>query len=245
MMKCLPFSAYSPLRLGLEVVLALPQLRRFPVFRVLLKQLYFSGVESIRLIALIGAAMGLVIASQLHLGFGNSSESTMRILSWIVFNELAPLLTAMILIARSSSAMASELAAMQVNHEIRHLEWMGISPTVYLIVPRVVGMTLASSMLTFYFAVFALLSGGLVVAGTHVLDQMILLFADMQMQGMLTGLAKSVLFGASMSVLACSRGMNVSRSFTAIPQAASRSVIHCLLTVFLIEGLFALGGSLL
>ena len=85
---------------------------RAPVRRVLARQLYFSGLESLWLVILIGIAVGAIIVSQLHFGIGQNGADALRLLAGLLLSELAPLLTALILIARSSSAMASELAAM-------------------------------------------------------------------------------------------------------------------------------------
>src|SRR6202020_946151 len=57
----------------------------------------------------------------------------------IIVREIAPLLTALIVIARSGTAVASEIGNMRVNREIEALESMGIHPLGFIVFPRLLG----------------------------------------------------------------------------------------------------------
>ena len=130
----------------------------------MLKQIYFTGTESLFTISLVGLLVGLIVVTQITNLVGRNELLTIQILIWTIVRELAPLLSAIVIIARSSSAFASELSAMQVNGEIRSLRCMGISPVSYLVVPRVMAMMLASIALTFYFQMISIGTGCGVIA---------------------------------------------------------------------------------
>lgn len=216
------------------------RLWRAPVRSVLVRQLYFTGVESLGLIVLIGIAVGAIIVNQVHFQVGQSGAETLRLLALITINELAPLLTALILIARSSSAMASELAAMQVHGEILTLQRMGIPVGHYLVLPRVTGMVLASLLLSLYFAVLALLAAALLVGGRNGPHELLLLADSLPLATVLEGVFKSLLFGAAIAFMACRAGLKATQGMTEIPKAASRSVIGSLLAVFALDLLLVL-----
>lgn len=213
---------------------------RAPVRRVLARQLYFTGLESLNLVLLIGIAVGAIIVSQLHFGFGQSGAETLRLMSGLMLRELAPLLTALILIARSSSAMASELAVMRVNNEVWMLKQFGVNPVHYLVLPRVAGMLLASVLLAIYLAVAALLTAAVMVSGANAASELRLLGEALPITHVLVGAGKTALFGVAIAAIACRTGFRAGDAMTEIPRAASRAVVSGLLVVFVIDALWSL-----
>jgi phospholipid/cholesterol/gamma-HCH transport system permease protein len=213
---------------------------RAPVRHVLARQLYFTGLESLLLVVLIGVALGAIVVAQLHYNFGQSGAGTLRLLAQLLLSELAPLLTALILIARSSSAMASELAAMRVNNEIWSLTQFGINPAHYLVLPRVTGMLLASFLLAVYLSMAALLTAALMMFGANALGEIRFLGDSLPVLNMLGGLAKIALFGITIAAIACRTGLRAGHDMTEIPRAASRAVVSSLLVVFVLDALWGL-----
>lgn len=208
---------------------------RPPMTSVLLRQLYFTGVESLLLIVLIAIAVGGIIVNQVHYQVGQSGAETLRLLSLLTLNELSPILTALILIARSSSAMASELAAMQVHGEIQTLQRLGIAAREYLLLPRISGMVLASFFLSLYFSTAALLAAALAVGGLNGPHELALLGDSLPWKAVGQGVVKSLLFGFAIATMACRAGMAGGAAMTDIPKAASRAVINSLLAVFAVD----------
>lgn len=213
---------------------------RAPVRQVLARQLYFSGLESLGLVMLIGVAVGAIIVSQLHYGIGQSGVDALRLMAGLLLSELAPLLTALILIARSSSAMASELAAMRVNNEIWTLTQFGVNPVHYLMLPRVTGMLLASFLLAIYLAMAALLAGALLISGSNAFNELHQLGSTLPLAEVLQGLAKTALFGLVIATIACRTGFRAGGAMTEIPRAASRAVVSSLIAVFVLDALWGL-----
>lgn len=213
---------------------------RAPVRRALARQLYFSGLESLALVVLIGIAVGAIIVSQLHFGIGQSGGETLRLMASLLLSELSPLLTALILIARSSSAMASELAAMRVNNETWMLQQFGVAPAHYLMLPRVTGMLLASFLLAIYLSLSSLLVGALLVSGANAVGELARLGDVLLLSTVLSGLAKTALFGLVIALVACRTGLRAGGAMTEIPRAASRAVVSSLLAVFIIDALWGL-----
>lgn len=223
------------LRLALAVLVRLGALRHWPVRRVLMKQLYFSGVESLPLVLFTGIAVGGIVISQLHYNFGQSGEAALRLLATITLGELAPLLTALLLAARSSSAMASELALMRLHGELTVLGRMGMDLNAYLVLPRVLGMLLAAGGLTIYFAGAALLTGAIGVAGFAAHHELARLSSIVPLSQLLLCLSKSLVFGTAIATVACTCGLAAGNSGNDVPIAASRAVIRALLTLFALD----------
>ena len=108
--------------------------------------------------AFIALALGALIIVQ-----GNSilprfgqGKLLYTLLVIVITRELGPLLTAFIIIARSGTAIATELGNMVISHEIEAYVAVGINPIAYLVVPRFLGVTVSMVLLTVYFNFFGL-----------------------------------------------------------------------------------------
>lgn len=230
-------------------LLSPPSLGNPAIKRVLLKQVYFTGLEAWKIIMLVALILGTVIVSQVVglVGSGNGSL-TGKVLVWVVLRELAPLLTAMIVIARSGTAIAAELGSMKINGEIVALELMGIPPERYLLLPRIMGVATSVCLLTTYFVLTAFIGGFLIVSlGRHIpYDQFLQgIIASLGLREVVVLVVKSVGFGLAIPLICCQAGMSVGSSATEIPQAATRAVINSLFAVFLLDGLVTYLAALL
>lgn len=220
---------------------AIPALARPPVWRVFERQLYFSGVESVFVSLAVGAALGLILVVQMDSLLGRNAFLSAKMLSFVMLRELGPLFAAIVLIARSATAMSSELASMQVNGEIRQLEvGMGIPVVSYLLMPRILGSMLSAIVLSFFLQMGAILTGMLAVYLSGYNQDIPPVLTVMSLFDISWSLAKSALFGLWIGAIACSHGLRVGFSMTEIPQAASRAVISAVLSVFILDGLLTL-----
>src|SRR3954470_2609109 len=105
------------------------------VFSVVSAQIYFTGFQALPLISVLAIASGSIVilqtSSNLSLLGGGAMLGDLMVA--IIVRELAPLLTALIVIARSGTAVSSEIGNMRVNREIEALECMGIHPLSYVV----------------------------------------------------------------------------------------------------------------
>lgn len=222
---------------------SLPALLRLPVRHTLFKQLYFSGIQSLGSVGAIGILSGLILVIQVRNLVGNNELLTLHVLIWTIVRELGPLLAAIVIIGRSSSAIASELASMQVYGEIDSLRRMGISPVAYLVMPRILGVTFTSVVLAFYFQVVAIGTGMVVTAWNldiALMNEVANFFDMISFVEIATALIKSVCFGVIISAVSCYYGLEIKRALTEIPKAASRAVIRSLLAVFVYDGVITM-----
>jgi phospholipid/cholesterol/gamma-HCH transport system permease protein len=217
-------------------------LARGPARTVFHRQLYFTGIQGIGLVLLLGLMVGALVVTQTAALVGGDSELTVRVLNWVVVGELGPLLAAIIIVARSSVAIATELALMRARGETEDLERMGIPMLDYLVVPRIAALTLSLAVLTVYFQAIAV-AGGLAASALYqslpfgVQLARFLEFASVA--NFAVALLKSVAFGLAISAVSCWHGLGIRRSLNAVPIAAMNAVIQSLLAVFVIDALFA------
>ncbi len=218
-------------------------LHKAPIRAVLYKQVYFTGIEALSKVALIGVLIGIVIITQIVNIAGSNAVLIGKILVWTVVRELGPLLAAIIIIARSGTAIASELGSMKVSGETDSLRIMGINPVEYLLIPRIAGITISVFILTFYFQITAI-AGGLgftsIVRELPFLQHLKVIFSALSLFEISVSLTKSLVFGLLISTVSCYQGFSVKSSITEIPQAATRAVMQSLFLVFIFDGIITL-----
>lgn len=200
-----------------------------PVRTVFFRQVYFTGIQALWRSGLLGALIGIIVLTQVASLVGKNAALGGRILVWVVIRELGPLFAAIVVISRSSSAMAAELAAMRVNREMEVLRGLGISPLRYLIVPRVAAVAVSLVALTVWFEA-ATIVGGLVFASLIVqlpfLAQAQNIAEALTVPELAVSLLKSLVFGLVVSAAACHYGLQVGTSITEIPQVTTRAVMQ-------------------
>ena len=115
------------------------------------KQMFKSGSEAMGIcflfVGLICLTMALQSSVMLNAVGGGSYLASG--LGFLIFAEIGPLLTTIILAGRSGSAMAAEIANMSVCEEVKALKSMAIPPVQYLVVPRFIALSITTPILSF------------------------------------------------------------------------------------------------
>ena len=217
-------------------------LRLRPVRTVFNRQVYFTAIQALKATALLALMCGALVATQITALTGNNSELVVSALGWTIVRELGPLITAIVIVARSSAAIASELALMRIHGEIQTLDFMGIPHGDYLLVPRIFGVALSVAALNIYFQMIAI-SGGLFVSSMfqHISfwEHINKFFSMISPLDFMLSLLKGLVYGAIIASSACHHGMTITGAITDVPKATTSAVTHGILTIFLLDAVFA------
>lgn len=205
-------------------------------FSVVSMQIYFTGWQALPLITVLSIASGgvVIMQSSAQLSLLGGNEMIGNLLVVIIVREVAPLLTALVVIARSGTAVASEIGNMKVNSEIEALEVMGINPSSYIVFPRILGGIISVFCLSFYFIFIALMGGFLATKLMH----------DMPFSFYLESLArafeaedvvlltfKNLFSGSIIFVVCCYQGLLVKQSSHEVPQMTTKAVVNSMIYV--------------
>ncbi len=208
------------------------------VFEITLRQIYFTGVEALKVVVLISLALGTVVIVQIgtQLAFlGGGIEFIVPILVLVMFRELGPLLTAIIVIGRSGTAIATELGNMVIAQEMDAIQAMGINPVYFIVTPRIIGVTIAVICLTTVFVTVGLLGGFWVSKLILPITFPAFLQAlqnSLKAYDLLFGFLKSLIFGLLIALTCTYHGLTVRYSSIEVPQAATRGVVSAMLFCF-------------
>jgi phospholipid/cholesterol/gamma-HCH transport system permease protein len=208
------------------------------VFSVVSAQIYFTGFQALPLISVLALASGtiVILQSSTNLTMLGGGSILGDVMVAIVVRELAPLLTALIVIARSGTAVASEIGSMRVNREIEALECMGIHPLSYVVFPRLLGGIVSVICLSVYFVVVACMGGYLVASLLHELP--FSFYADSLARAFSTAdvtlfFLKNTFSGAIIFMISCYQGLLVKQSPHEVPQVTTKAVVNSVIYVVL------------
>jgi phospholipid/cholesterol/gamma-HCH transport system permease protein len=198
-------------------------------FSKMVRQIYFIGVQSVSVIALIGLFSGMVMGMQLYYAlstFGADGFLGTGVAMAMV-RELAPVLSAIMLTGRAGSAMTAEIGVMRISEQIDALTIMDINPMRYLVAPKMAACLISFPILTAFFNLISLWGGWL--TGVKLLGanegaywsrvQSSLGWADVE-----GCFIKSIVFGLLVCTICCFEGYYThTRSGLAGPEGVSQS----------------------
>ena len=207
---------------------------------VIVRQILFTGVESLPIVMFVALGVGGLIILQgynLLSNFGQSNWIHM-ILVTVVIRELSSIFTALIVIARSGTAISTELGNMVVNKEIDLLRSFNISPISYLVTSRVIGVVVAMFILTIYFNLTAVLGGWFFSSLFSKIDFWSFMSGfsnSIKIGDILISTIKSVVFGLIIAMISCYQGLQVKFALTEVPQRTIRAVVQAMVFVIVFD----------
>jgi phospholipid/cholesterol/gamma-HCH transport system permease protein len=205
---------------------------------LLVREMEQVGVRSTFIILLVGLFAGMVFGLQTGSAFRLFNAETLvgSTVGLALTRELAPVFTALMVVARACSAMAAEIGTMKVTEQIDALKSMAVNPIQYLVVPKVLATTLMVPLLTGLFNGIGLLGAYLVAV--HLLQipegpylerfRYIVDPADLYQ-----GLIKAVIFGVLVSLIACYRGYRTGHGAEGVGRATTTAVVLASVTVLI------------
>jgi phospholipid/cholesterol/gamma-HCH transport system permease protein len=230
-------------RLFFHVATRAGTLRRPAMFDSFLRQVYFTGVTAATGVLLRASAVGaLIIAFTINV-LDADAELAVKILLWVVLREVGPLAAALVVILRSGTAVAAELALMRISGQTEALRYLGINPYDYLVIPRVIGVMLATAVLTLYIQ-FLAVGGGMLLSPLMISAS----FEDLSNRffelvtpiDLYYSVIKSLLFGFAIMNVCCYHGLNPpDLTHNAVPKAVTRAVTQSAMVVLVINAVFA------
>ena len=207
---------------------------------VLARQVLFTGIGALKFTLLIALLVGVSIVLQANLWLKQTGQGGLLgpVLVAIVVRELGPLLVNIVVLVRSGSAIVTELATMTVGGEVRLLESQGVDPLEYLLLPRVVGVTISVTCLTVFFIVASLASGYVASIGLQAHADLSMAF----LESVLTAIkgsdlvhvsAKTIIPVLLTTTICCVEGMAAGSARTEIPRAATRALSRAIGALFI------------
>ena len=201
------------------------------------------GIEALPILSTITFFVGLILALQgayelrkfgaLQYVAGGVAVSMTR--------ELGPLMTAIVVIGRSGSAFAAEIGTMKVTEEIDALTTMALNPIQFLVTPKFLAMILMLPCLTTWADFMGVLGGAVfgVTGANFTLHGYIQATVDaLLVRDIVTGLIKSVMFGAVITAVGCYEGFETGGGAEEVGRSTTSAVVMSIFLVIVVDLVF-------
>jgi phospholipid/cholesterol/gamma-HCH transport system permease protein len=219
-----------------------PNTWRRPIRTEFMRQCYQVGTRALPFILVSGIFGGFgIVAQALHwLNVFGGTALFGGFLSVVLVREIAPVLVGLIVIGRSGSVILAELGTMKAEGQVHMLDAQGIDPFLYLVVPRVLALSICMFCLTVAFVALALVAG--FVSGTLIgltsfafLDFIQRALGSMGRYEYLSIAAKTLSIGFAVGLISCKEALALSGSAVDVLDILPRGFAKCVLVTLVIS----------
>jgi len=205
-----------------------------------------AGIKLLPMFLFVAVALGFLVIGQtvsVAAKFG-VTDYLGTVMVTVIVRELGPLLAAVLMLARVGTPNVIELGTARALGEVEALEAVGIDPVHYLIVPRVIGMTLGVFSLTVYLIIAALCSGYLFAFLQNVPltpgDYFKQLAESLSWLDFVLLALKSGLFGFFIGIVTCYHGLAQPVRLEEVSRVAVRAIAQGIVVCVAIDAVFIL-----
>ena len=201
----------------------------FNAYRIL-SQAKRVGPGSFLIASLVAFFIGMIMALQMaYQMIAMSAEIYIpSVVAVSLTRELAPVLTSLIVAGRVGAGITAEIGTMTVTEQVDALRAFAVNPVKYLVVPRFLGLILMLPVLT-VFADLVGMMGGFVICVYKLYISPTLYFTmiaeALTIKDIVTGLIKTVFFGAIIALVGCHQGLNVQSGAEGVGRSTTISVV--------------------
>ncbi len=217
--------------------------------RAFFSSLIRIGFTSLPVVGLTAVFTGAALALNIYDGSLRFNAETFlpQILGVSIVRELGPVLAALMVAGRCSSAMAAELGTMRVTEQIDAMSTLAVDPFKYLVAPRILATTLALPVLVLMADIIGVYGGYLVaVYGLDFSGPVFIrnISEFLQNRDVISGLVKAGVFGFLIAVMGCyygyrsrggAQGVGAATRTAVVAAAVSILASNYVMTSFLVE----------
>ena len=210
------------------------------LFRRIARAVYEQGALCLPVVLIVGTFTGLVLGLQGYYVLNRFGSDGLlgALVSLSLIREMAPVLTALILVGQAGSALAAELGIQRNSEQIVSLETMGVSSHGYLVAPRLIAAVFVFPIQTALFTAVGLWGGSL--SGSLLLGvQSGVYWSSVERavvsQDVKECLLKAAAFGLLTMSICAYHGFNAHRCSSAVSESTTRAVVHSSIVVLAVD----------
>jgi len=194
------------------------------------------SADALPIVSLISLLVGLILAfvGAIQLKLFGAQIYVADLVGIGMVRAMGAIMTGIIIAGRTGAAFAASIGTMQVNEEIDALQTTGVSPMDFLVLPRVLALSLMMPLLTIYADLMGIL-GGLIV-GVLGLDLSAMEYFQetkkaIGLTNVWIGLFSGFVYGVLVAMAGCMRGMRCGRSASAVGDATTSAVVTSIVSI--------------
>jgi phospholipid/cholesterol/gamma-HCH transport system permease protein len=212
---------------------------RFRVSDVVLV-LQDCGPQALPIVTLISFLVGMILAfvGLVQLQQFGADIYVANLVAVAMVREMGGMMTGIIMAGRTGAAFAAQLGTMNVSDEISAFRTLGIPPTEFLVLPRMLALIFAVPLLTIYANVVGMFGGSVVtglLSDVSLLQYYVQTASSVTLGDWIGGLFKAVIYGIIIAIAGCLRGMQCKKSAAAVGDAATSAVVTAIVFIIFAE----------
>ena len=206
-----------------------------------IREIYFSGFQSLLIIMVSGLFIGMVLGMQGYetLQRYGSSEALGILVALSLTRELGPVVSALLFASRAGSSITAEIGLMKATEQLTAMDMMAINPIARVVAPRFWGGVISMPLLAALFSAIGVFGGYLVGVVLIGVDQGAFWS---QMQGSVdfrldiwNGIIKSFVFGVAVSLIAVFEGYDAVPTAEGVSASIKRTVVYSALAILALD----------
>lgn len=223
-----------------QTLMALPLTwrQRYKLF----DQFFEIGNASLLMVCILSFFIGGVIALQtgpmlVERGLASTVGGVVGV---SICKELAPVMMSILIAGRIGSAMAAEIGSMRVYQEIDALRTMNISPIHYLVLPRLLAISIALPLLVVFAVLVGWLGGAFVSVANPRIDLSFAAFFTtlrdfVEIKDVANGVFKSFVFAVVIGVVSCHQGLVTRGGPRGIGRSVTKAVVNSIVLIVILD----------
>jgi phospholipid/cholesterol/gamma-HCH transport system permease protein len=216
----------------------------------LLTCLYDAGIAALPIVTIVNVLVGGILAfvGSVQLRKFGADIFIAALVGIAVIREMAALMTAIVMSGRTGGAYAAQIATMLANEEIDALRAIGIPVFDYLVLPRIIALTVMMPVLYLYGCAVGIFGGFVVaVAMLNLSPESFIEQTRLAVPGdqVIFGLVKSITFGALIAIAGCRCGLRAGRGAADVGLATTSAVVAGIVGVIALDAIFAVCANAL
>ncbi len=210
--------------------------------RKIFDQLFEIGNASLLMACILSLFIGGVIALQTGpvLAERGLSSAVGGLVGLSICKELAPVMMAVLIAGRIGSAMAAEIGSMRVYQEIDALRTMNINPIHYLVLPRMIAISIALPILVIFAILIGWFGGGMVAVMNEKIGLTFQAFLGnlrdvVDLGDVANGLFKSFVFAVVIGIVSCHQGLVTIGGPRGIGRSVTKAVVNSIVLILILD----------
>ena len=213
----------------------------FRRFSLTIRELYFTGVQSLLIILVSGLFVGLVLGLQGYetLQRYGSTEALGILVALSLVRELGPVVAGLLFASRAGSSITAEIGLMKTTEQLKAMDMMAVNPLARVVAPRFWAGVISMPLLAAMFSAMGVFGGWLIGVVFIGVDDGAF-WAQMQASvdfryDIMNGIIKSIVFGFAVSLIAVFEGYDSVPTAEGVSRAITRTVVTSAMTILALD----------
>ena len=197
-----------------------------------------TGIEALPIVSLISLLVGLILAfvGVIQLSMFGAEIYVSSLVAVGMTRIMGAIMTGIILAGRTGASYAAVIGTMQVNEEIDALTTLGVAPSDYLVMPRLLALTAMTPLLVLYSDFMGIMGGFAVGVGVLGLDPMeyyTFTQKGFSLNNLWVGMVHGAVYGLLIAITGCYQGLRCGRNAEAVGKATTSAVVFSIVGIVL------------